>query len=122
MTDWMKIKGSLITALWAFSCLASGPLRAEETNLLEIRSVTVDGRNQPLPRGGTLNLGPFSQSVSFVFGKSPNAGRAPVRLRYKLEGYEDTWHEGDGEMYLAARFFDKSGDQISQNMFKATGT
>ncbi|MDB6121597.1 MAG: Integral rane sensor signal transduction histidine kinase [Pedosphaera sp.] len=122
MTKWIKITSLLIVGLWSGFCLAGGALVAQETNLLEIRSVTVDGKNRPLPHGGTLNLGPFSQTVSFGFGKAPNANRELVRLRYKLEGYEDTWHEGDGEMYLVARFFDKSGDQIGQNMFKATGT
>jgi signal transduction histidine kinase len=45
----------------------------------------------------------------------------PTRLRYKLEGYDNSWHEGGGVMCLTVRFADDHGDQIGQTTFEATG-
>ncbi len=45
----------------------------------------------PLRGEGKLKLGPFPENISFVFGPGTNASRAPVRLRYKLEGFENDW-------------------------------
>src|SRR5689334_4933925 len=100
MMNLAKIAIILLLSLWSCSSLMAAVSASQATNLLEIRSVIVDGKNRPLPHGGTLSLGPFPQSVSFSFGKVTNASRELIRLRYKLEGYEENWHEGDGEMSL----------------------
>ena len=38
-----------------------------------------------------------------------NSDRAPLRIRYKLDGYDDGWREVAGEMRLSVRFFNDSG-------------
>src|SRR6267142_1423169 len=56
------------------------------TNLLQIQSVEVSGRMIPLRRNGEIRLGSFPQNIIFHFKAITNAGRLPIRLRYKLEG------------------------------------
>jgi len=101
--------------------LAQRPATAAGTNLLRIQEVEVSGNIRPLRRNGEVGLGSFPRNVIFHFEPDTNSGWAPIRLRYKLEGYETAWHEGNGEMYLAARFFDPKGDQVSQDAFKVVG-
>lgn len=93
----------------------------QATNFLEIRSAVVDGKPVPWRAGGPLLLRPFPKNISFGFGHATNASRAPIRLRYKLEGYDTTWHEGGGEMNLVLRFLDDAGDFIAMKTFRATG-
>jgi len=35
-----------------------------------------------------------------------------------LEGYETVWHEGGAEMVLTVRFYNDTGDQISQSIYR----
>jgi signal transduction histidine kinase len=44
-----------------------------------------------------------------------------MRLRYKLEGYDNAWQEGLVAMCLTIRFTDERGDQVGQTTFQATG-
>ena len=60
---------------------------------LEIRSVTVNNRPKPLAANG-VNLGANAENVSFAFGARTNAKEAPIRVRYKLEGYDKDWRDG----------------------------
>ena len=94
---------------------------SQGTNLLEIRSVTVDGRPVSWRAGRELRLRDAPEMVAFGFGPVTNAPRAPIRLRYKLEGYDDAWHEGGGDMNLTIRFYDEAGDQIGQKIFRVRG-
>lgn len=71
--------------------------------------------------GDGLKLAGSAENILFRFGPITEGGVKPIRLRYRLEGYEHNWHEGGCEMFLAVRFFDDRGDQISQVLFKATG-
>ncbi len=91
------------------------------TNLLQIQSVEVSGRTMPLRRNGELRLGSFPQNIIFHFEALTNAGRLPIRLRYRLEGHESAWHQGDGEMHLGVRFFNAQGDQVTQDTFRIMG-
>jgi signal transduction histidine kinase len=112
----------MLLAFFAGSSRAEVSFAAgQTTNLLEIRSVVVDGRSVPWHAGAPLLLKPFPKNISFDFGHATNASRAPIRLRYKLEGYDTTWHEGGGEMNLVLRFLDDAGDLIALKTFKATG-
>ena len=88
---------------------------------LEIRSVTVNNQPKPLAANGGVNLGANAENVSFSFGARTNAKEAPIRVRYRLEGYDKDWRDGLGEMVFAIRFYNAAGDQIIQKNFAATG-
>ena len=111
---WILLAAELCTAQ---ERVPAGPM----TDLLEIRSLVADGKAVDLRRHGEQRLSPFPESITFEFGGRNNAPRAPVRLRYKLEGYDETWHEGACEMFVAIRFFDESDDQVGQKLFRAIG-
>jgi len=90
------------------------------TGALAIWSVTVQGKTQRPNPAMELNLGGSPRNVVFSFGPLPT-NRAPMRLRYKLEGHDTRWQEGAGEMYLGVRFSDDAGDQVDFKQFKAVG-
>ena len=83
--------------------------------------MAVQGKSMKWRAGEDLQLGPSPENVLFNFGGPTNSTETPIRVHYKLEGYDDTWHEGGGEMYLMIRFSDPNGDQVGQKIFKATG-
>src|SRR5260370_5177555 len=88
---------------------------------IAIRSVTVQGKPVSMRPGDGVKVAGTSENIIFRFGPITNEGVAPIRLRYRLEGYEHNWHEGDCEMFLAVRYFDEHGDQIGQVPFNASG-
>ncbi|MGH7952660.1 MAG: sensor histidine kinase [Limisphaerales bacterium] len=92
-----------------------------KTNALEIQSVLVDGKSVYSGSAGKANLGPFPKNISFNFGPGSNVNRVPIRLRYKLDGYDSAWRQGGGEMNLTVRFYNEAGDQVSQDIFTVSG-
>jgi signal transduction histidine kinase len=98
------------------------PLRAgPDTNSLEIQSVSVNGKSVPFRGRDSVHLGSSPENIIFTFGPNTNAGKPPLRLRYTLEGFENAWHEASSEMALTVRFYNNSGDQISQNVYGVNG-
>src|SRR5947209_4728888 len=97
----------------------SPPTRSTEA--VEIRSVTVNGKSISAAGKTKIDSGPAPQNISFAFGPATNSTRAPIRVRYKLEGYDSAWHEGGGEMFLMLRFYDEAGDAIGQKSFSVNG-
>lgn len=95
--------------------LASDPVAAE------IFSVSVADKLIPVRRNGEANLGSSPVNIAFAFGPQTNRHPAPVRIRYKLEGVDPDWRDGDSDMFLTVRFFDAAGDQIGQKQFPVTG-
>jgi signal transduction histidine kinase len=91
------------------------------TNLLQIRLVEVAGKPVPWQPGGTVRLKPYPENISLWFGSLTNAPRIAGRIRYKLDGYDLAWREGNGEMYLAIRFVDSSDEQVDIKIFRAMG-
>jgi signal transduction histidine kinase len=96
------------------------PSPVELTNTLEIQSVSVNGKSLPFRGKENIRLGSFPENVVFGFG-SANGGKPPLRVRYTLEGFENIWHEASTEMALTVRFYNNSGDQISQNIYNVKG-
>lgn len=94
---------------------------ARSPDILEIQSVAVNGKSISLAGKTKINSGPTPQNIAFSFGQASNATRAPIRVRYKLEGYDSGWHEGGGEMFLLLRFFNEAGDAIGQKSFSVNG-
>ena len=97
------------------------PSNAQSTNVVEIRSVQVQGKPVAWKPEQKLTLKPYPENLVFTVGPVTNSSRVPQRLRYRLEGHETTWHEGDGEMLFTVRFFNDSGDQVAQKVFPVKG-
>src|SRR5690349_6904406 len=66
----------------------------------EIQNLVVNGKPVGFRGKERVSLGSFPENVFFSFGPRTNVSEPPLRLRYKLEGYENAWHEGDAEMAL----------------------
>jgi signal transduction histidine kinase len=94
---------------------------AEASNILEIRSVLANGKAVAYEPGRELNLGAFPRNVTFVFGVASNATRVPMRVRCKLDGAENKWREGAGEMFVMVRFYNEAGDRVGQKAFRVRG-
>jgi hypothetical protein len=110
----------LILLIFARPTLAEEPSSGGSgKGLLSIHSVTVAGKVRKLGAGRRLSLGSAPEEVVFNFGPTSNSGWEPKRLRYTLEGYESTWHEGVAIMGLTVRYADVHGDQIGQTIFEA---
>jgi len=83
-------------------------------------TVNVDGQIIAAAPDGEVSVPSSKSEVTFRFvAETPL--RNPERLRFKLEGVDDRWRDGEGEMFLAVRFLDASGDQIAQTSFKSSG-
>lgn len=120
MTNWAKIVISAALATCPTLGAESQP-GARDTNALQIQTVTVDGKAVPLHREGKSKLSAYPQGITFGFGSSSNSSRTPIRLRYKLDGYDNAWREHAGVMGLTVRFFDEAGDQVGQILFEISG-
>lgn len=102
--------------------LAAEGARDRETNaLLEIRSVIVDGTPVSPRPAEKLRLSSSTRTVTFGFGPTTNAIQQPIRMRFKLDGYDEGWREQIGEMRLCVRFLDGTGDQVNETIFRVVG-
>ena len=111
--------GALMLCLWLG--IAALPLRAEDTNALEIQLVNANGKDLPIEKKGAVDFGSHPENIILRFGPGTNAVKSPLRLRYTMEGFDNTWHEGGAEMGLTVRFYNDAGDQISQNIYRISG-
>ena len=94
---------------------------AQATNTVEIDTIAVQGKPLSWVKGKELSLGAFPKNILFSFGAAPKATPLPVRLRYKLEGYDQEWHDGNATMFILIRFYDKMNEQVGQQFFDAKG-
>lgn len=106
---------------WLLTVPAARAAAPGDASSLEILSATVNGHPAPFHNQESVNLGTHPQNVVFRFGPGTNLVKAPLRLRYRLDGYENSWHENDGQMTLTVRFYNNSGDQISQHIYPVHG-
>ena len=107
---------AVIAALAAASAMAQGPAKG-----LAVRAVSVDGRPVSWRSGGTLRTKPSPISLLLDFGAAPGSNWAPLRMRYKLEGWDHDWQLGGGYMFLAIRFCNEAGDKVAQQAFNVIG-
>ncbi|HXB58717.1 MAG TPA: sensor histidine kinase [Candidatus Acidoferrales bacterium] len=103
-----------------FFAAAENSANSSGENLLGVQAVVVDGKPAPIT-GGKVDLGLFPKTISFNFGPPANTGRAPIRLRYRMDGYDSTWQQVGGEMNLTVRFYNDAGDQVNQSIFTVSG-
>jgi signal transduction histidine kinase len=107
-------------SLWAAIGAPHSPL-THPKDVIEIQSIAVNGKSIPIAGKTKINVGAAPQNISLSFGQATNATRAPVRVRYKLEGSDTAWHEGGGEMFFLLRFYNEAGDAIGQKSFSVYG-
>ncbi len=101
---------ALLLALLATSSADAAP------SPLVIDGLSVDGREQPLPIATSsdpprLRLSPGPHQMNFRFGPPDDQG-PPLRLRYRLEGFDKTWREAGGEMRLTLMMFNAAGEVL----------
>ena len=101
------------------SCLIAQT--SDKGKKLVISSVQVNDKVIAMREGQALKLGANAQDVVFRFGAATNSDWAPGRLRYKLDGYENAWRESGGQMNFTVRFYNRTGDQVSQKVFTVEG-
>jgi hypothetical protein len=103
-------------------CLAIEGLPGGKTDqLLEIRSLSVNGQPVSLRPNSRLRLSPAPSNIAFGFGSATNSPRAPLRARYKLDGFDDHWREVSSDMSISFRFIDANQDPVSEKAFRAVG-
>ena len=118
----MKTRVGLLFILVVLSLRAGALLASEQdTNLLEIQSMTINDRVISNGLIGTVRLEAFPKDVRFTYGAGANAGRLLYRLRYKLDGYDTNWNGITGQMRLAIAFSDEAAKKIRQDEFKVGG-
>lgn len=91
-----------------------------KTNLLTVQ-VEVDGTPVAATSEEKVDLGTFPRNIGFRFGSAPNSTYNPIRLRYKLDGYETNWHQVNSQMTFTVRFYNDTGDQAGQDVFPVAG-
>ncbi len=67
-----------------------------------------------------LELAAPPRELQFRFGPDRRDGREPIRLRFKLEGYDKNWHELDSAMRFIVRFYDAGGSIIAGHELSAS--
>lgn len=105
----------------AWPVFASAQTELTGPNPVEISAVTVGDRSIPIRGNHEVNLGASAVNIAFAFGPRTNTQPSPLRIRYRLEGVDSDWRDGDSDMFLTVRFFDASGDQIGQRQFPVSG-
>jgi len=120
MTPGGQIRRLFSATLVAFA-VAVIPCAADETNVLAIQSVVVNEKVIPFANSGPVNLGAFPLNIVFQYGAEKNVVNPPLRMRYMLEGFENTWHEAGGVMELNIRFYNHAGDLIGHVPYPISG-
>ncbi len=82
--------------------------------------VNIDDLPAQIPASNTISVSPAARRIGIELGY-PRSSQLASRIRFKLDGVDEGWREGKGDMEVAFRFFDASGDQISQRSFSVTG-
>ena len=86
------------------------------------RNVLVNSTNADR-HADSVQLPSTDRPVSFLFTESDGEGNPSQRLRYKLEGYDDNWHEliNPVEMRMTVQFFDFAGNLLGIDSFAMNG-
>lgn len=117
---WLAVIASVALAP-GLEAQAEAPDRGGTNALMEIRRLVVDGSQIELKAGAKVRLGRQPRTVVFIFGPATNSAMPARRFRFKLDGYEEDWHEQPAEMRLCLRFLDRSGDQVGETTFRVSG-
>ncbi|MGC3961000.1 MAG: ATP-binding protein [Verrucomicrobiota bacterium] len=94
---------------------------AVSNDVLQISTITVSGNRIDPPFASEVNLGAFPGETIFYFRPVEKPEHQPMRMRCQLDGHEQVWHEGGGEMYFIVRFYNEAGDNIDQIKYTVRG-
>src|SRR5208337_206149 len=113
-----------VGCLLAVGCgsIEAESLSSSKTNQpLEIRSLSVNGQSVAVRAATKLQLGSTPRNIAFSFGSATNTERAPLRIRYKLDGFDEDWREIPGDMAVSVRYVDARLDQVGESVFRVVG-
>jgi signal transduction histidine kinase len=99
-------------------CVSAAP--ATENGGFEFRSAVADREDRAI-QANSVNLGSHPTQITFGFGQRTNNLSAAMRVRYRLEGYEERWHDSPSQMFVAVRFYNTAGEQVGQKIFGVDG-
>ncbi|MGH7971549.1 MAG: histidine kinase, partial [Limisphaerales bacterium] len=125
MNRWFRIPA--LALAWGFlptggAGLAAERLASHKTDPpLEIHALNVNGQPLALRPGEKLRLSSSPRDVTFGFGPVTNSPAAPLRIRYKLDGFEENWREASSDMTVSLRFMDAHLDPVGEKAFRAAG-
>lgn len=96
---------------------------------VKISQVVVDGRPQHIQVSSAspsravkpLPLPSSTEAIQFRFTESGPQGQPTARLRYKLEGYDDTWRELPVQMRVLVQFHDRNFRVVGGTEFYLEG-
>lgn len=96
---------------------------------VKISQVGVEGQPQdaqassefPAPTAKPLRLSSTAQTLQFRFTESNPQGRPTARLRYKLEGYDDSWRDLPVQMRVLVHFRDRDNRGVGSAEFYFEG-
>ncbi len=93
---------------------------------IRITQIETDGRVRDVPADDSRSATPLPiyttvRSLRFHFTEADNSGKPTTRLRYKLEGHDDTWQDLAVRMRAIVYFRDRSGQVVGSGEFHLTG-
>lgn len=94
----------------------------------EVQIISVEMEDQPqeissVTAARPLRVSSATRSLRFHFTQADASGKPTARLRYKLEGYDETWRDLPLEidMKLSVQFMDKEQGIVGTDNFKIIG-
>jgi signal transduction histidine kinase len=114
-----KLSGFALIMLWASLAFSQEARHVALTNgSLQVYSVMVDGRDLSAQGKREIKLDPYPERVTFGFGPATNSTWVPIRLTFKLEGYDPVWRRGrSSAMTFKVSFYNDSLDIVDQHVF-----
>lgn len=109
------------------ACLLGFSVSAEETNWtgVQFTDFLVDGLQRlpevPQTPESKIRFSTEHQGLRFSFAPSPALSKKPVRLRYRLEGYESGWHDTGEPMRFVVHFRDSQNVPVGSADFPVHG-
>jgi len=110
--------GLLACGLCLFGPSASAEVRITQLETDgRVRDVSVEGSQSSAP----LRIASTIRTIRLHFAEADTDGKTTTRLRYKLEGYDDTWRDLPVKMRAIIYFRDRSGQVVGSSEFYLTG-
>jgi hypothetical protein len=114
----MMIPGLLACGLCVFSPSAPAEIRITQVETDgRVRDVSVESIQSSAP----LRLASTLRTLRLHFTEADSDGQPTTRLRYKLEGHDDTWRDLPVKMRAIIYFRDRSGQVVGSSEFYLTG-